>query len=286
MKNSEQESRNSSLSEAYEVIRQIKEISVNDPTKTIGVITPFVKQSELINNLLVQNNLSHITCGTIHAFQGDEKDIIILSSAITKDTHCKTYNWMQNNTELINVATSRAKDKLIVLGDLKMIEKLSPKNEKDDYLELINYVRKNGESKVTSVKTQSRALGIKPYSSKTEVEFMQTLTHALYTVRGNCEILKEVSIGSIFTKFPVDNSLFYSGRFDFVIVEKRGKSQIPLLAIELDGKEHVDNEKVIKRDKLKEEICKNHNFDFKRVENKYARRYFHIKRFLEEYFKN
>ena len=31
------------------------------------------------------------------------------------------------------------------------------------------------------------------------------------------------------------------GRFDFVVYEKQGRSELPILAIELDGKEHFED---------------------------------------------
>ena len=34
------------------------------------------------------------------------------------------YNWLKNNKELINVATSRARDKLIVLADTHNLKRL------------------------------------------------------------------------------------------------------------------------------------------------------------------
>ena len=73
------------------------------------------------------------------------------------------------------------------------------------------------------------------------------------------------------------NDLFYSGRFDFVVYEKAGDQEIPLLAIELDGKEHFENEIVKNRDKKKNEICREHDLQLIRVENSYARRYNYMK---------
>ena len=36
----------------------------------IGVITPFVNQRKLIEEALEREGLSHVSCGTVHAFQG------------------------------------------------------------------------------------------------------------------------------------------------------------------------------------------------------------------------
>lgn len=95
---------------------------------------------------------------------------------------------------------------------------------------------------------------------------------------------KEVPISHVFWENDTCNDLFYSGRFDFVVYEKNGEQEIPLLAIELDGKEHFDDQVVKNRDKKKKEICEAHDLQLIRVENSYARRYNYIKEILISYF--
>ena len=90
--------------------------------KSIGIITPFVNQKNLIEKELKLAQMDHVVCGTVHAFQGDEKDIILFSTAITDQTQKTTYEWLKNNKELINVATSRAKDKLILMSSRKILK--------------------------------------------------------------------------------------------------------------------------------------------------------------------
>ncbi len=51
--------------------------------------------------------------------------------------------------------------------------------EEDDLYELVQYVRQNGESVVTPKIANSRALGVKPFSTATEEAFLDNLTHAL-----------------------------------------------------------------------------------------------------------
>ena len=80
------------------------------------------------------------------------------------------------------------------------------------------------------------------------------------------------------------SGLFHAGRFDFVVYEKQGQEQRPVLAIELDGKEHFEDEVVLSRDRRKSEICAAHDLQLIRVENSYARRYSHIKGILMNYF--
>ena len=79
---------------------------------------------------------------------------------------------------------------------------------------------------------------------------------------------------------------FYRGQFDFVVYQKNfAKQDIPILAIELDGKEHREDEIVMKRDQKKNQICREHHFELIRVDNSYARRYYHVKNILIDYFK-
>ena len=267
------------------------------PTQTIGVITPFTKQKNVIERLLKKYNLKNVTCGTVHTFQGDEKDVVLFSLALTNKTGAKTYEWLNANKELINVATSRAKEKLIVIGSEKEIERLHKERKAiamqaeqncDDVFELKNYIKTNGKYEITPHLSASRALGIKPYSTQTEEEFLETLSHALdnvITSIDTCTIKKEVGIASVFESEKIDPSLFYSGRFDFVIFERDlYNKEIPILAIELDGKEHREDAAVRKRDQKKGEICRRRHLQLIRVDNTYARRYHYIKEVLERFF--
>ena len=145
----------------------------------------------------------------------------------------------------------------------------------------------NGESKITEKHISSRALGIQPFSTETEAAFMKNLTHALENIwltRNKYTIHKEVAISQVFRDNVTYDNLFYMGRFDFVVYEKRGKSELPVFAIELDGKEHFEDEVVRERDRQKNEICKAHHMQIIRVENSYARRYHYIKEILNDYF--
>lgn len=268
-------------------VEEIIKYAMANHDKSIGIVTPFVNQKKLIDAMIKEKKLEQVVCGTVHAFQGDEKDIILFSTAITERTNLGTYNWLKNNRELINVATSRAKDKLIILSNMKNIARLHNNTEDDDLFELIQYVKSNGQTEVTQKYANSRALGIKPFSTATEESFLQNLNHALenlYLSQNSFTVRKEVAIAQVFTHNDSHNDLFYSGRFDFVVYEKIGGQEIPVLAIELDGKEHFEDDVVKNRDRKKEEICRTHNLQLIRVENSYARRYHHIKEILINYF--
>ncbi len=289
--------KNTSPSEA----RQVVEYALCHKAESIAVITPFVNQRKLIEEELKEAQIPNVACGTVHAFQGDERDVVLFSTAITKNTSPSTYRWLKNNRELINVATSRAKERLVVLSDSKSLGRLHGDTEassiterpgerdgnRDDLFELVQYVKSNGQSAVTPLQAESRALGIKPFSTRTEEDFLRGMTHALENIwlsQNRFSIKKEVAISQVFRENITGDGLFYMGRFDFVVYERQGKEDIPVLCVELDGKEHFSSEAARERDRRKNEICRAHRLELVRVENSYARRYNHIKRILESYF--
>ena len=261
----------------------------DNPDKSIGVITPFTNQRDYLAATLRERGFGHIPCGTVHAFQGDEKNVVLFSLALTNRTTPATYAWLANNRELINVATSRARDELVIFSSDRELERLHRSIVgPDDLYELVQYVKTKGASTVTPRPTASRALGIKPYSTKTEAAFLENLNHALgniFTSGARCTVHHEVPIAHVFGENIAQEYLFYSGRFDFVVYEVApDKTEIPVLAIELDGLEHRSEETVASRDRQKNEICARHGLQLIRVDNTYARRYHHIKEILEDFF--
>ena len=168
----------------------IVQYAAQNPGKRIGVITPFANQRICIEQSLRENGITDVSCGTVHAFQGDEKDVILFSLALTDQTHQGTYDWLKTNKELINVAVSRAKEKLIMIGSRRDLEQLHGTQNTDDIYELAEYVRTNGRSTVTPQQVNARVLGIKPYSTETEDAFLTSLNHALFNVLngGRCSV--------------------------------------------------------------------------------------------------
>lgn len=91
----------------------IKQIEKHYPQKdyTIGVVCAYRAQSDAIKNMLENRPLDtdycKVSCGTVHSFQGDECDIMFIvlnpPAVCTSGTHV-------NNTNIINVAMSRARD--------------------------------------------------------------------------------------------------------------------------------------------------------------------------------
>ncbi|KAK9309806.1 hypothetical protein QLX08_000626 [Tetragonisca angustula] len=82
----------------------------------IGILTPFKQQKIMIERYVQSNN---ITVGTIETFQGQEREIIILSTVRSKifEHNNKRHIGFLSNPKRFNVAMTRAKDLLIIIGN-------------------------------------------------------------------------------------------------------------------------------------------------------------------------
>ena len=91
-------------------------------TKDIGVVTPYVKQRLLIKEFLNDIEIEGVEVDTVHKFQGREKDIILMSFARSKKYSVPRYKlrFIESET-LVNVAITRAKKKLILVGNSKTL---------------------------------------------------------------------------------------------------------------------------------------------------------------------
>lgn len=93
--------------------------------KVIGVVTPFSAQVNTIKAALrhVEINCSgdehSLTVGTVHSLQGAERAIILFSPVYSKH---EDGSFIDNDTSMLNVAVSRAKDSFLVFGDMDLFE--------------------------------------------------------------------------------------------------------------------------------------------------------------------
>ena len=70
-------------------------------------------KKELINSPLAKQ-MSNISVGTVHTFQGAERRIILFSTVYGSGENCY---FIDKDESMMNVAVSRAKDAFIVFGD-------------------------------------------------------------------------------------------------------------------------------------------------------------------------
>ncbi len=115
---------------------EIKEAQIN-PVESIGIISPYKAQIEVLNNLLIDSDLPEelkniISINTVDSFQGQERDIIYISLVRSNETGQIGF---LSDERRMNVAMTRAKMKLVVVGDSATI---ASKNK--FYNEFIDYV--------------------------------------------------------------------------------------------------------------------------------------------------
>ncbi|CAM4853435.1 unnamed protein product [Rotaria socialis] len=96
------------------------------PFNQIGIITPYNYQVKLIEQKLVQHNLHQhkIEIGTVDAFQGRQKDVILLScvraTQITDASTTVGIGFVANRQRL-NVSLTRAKYAMYILGHMNSL---------------------------------------------------------------------------------------------------------------------------------------------------------------------
>ena len=97
------------------IVDKLLEINGEDYKKNIGIITPYKNQ---VNRLA--SNFKDISCGTVHAFQGKEKETIILSLVIDDPRNIGNLNFVGGKPNFLNVAFTRAKSQLIIVGNYEV----------------------------------------------------------------------------------------------------------------------------------------------------------------------
>lgn len=237
--------------------------NLNKFDESIGIITPYRNQAKALQD---EFKNTKIKAATVDSFQGRENKIIILS---TVDNEIGEF---ADNPNRLNVAISRAIQKLIVIINSNKISK--DKNIND----LINYIKYNNldikDSTTFSVfdylykcnqKARENFLKNKKKISKFDSENLMymlicdILKNELKAL--NLSVVSHVPLYKIIKDFSnlndnetkfITNGLSHC---DFLIYKNIDKS--PILGIEVDGSSfHDQNSKQAKRDEIKNQIFK------------------------------
>ncbi|XP_067932364.1 putative helicase mov-10-B.2 [Watersipora subatra] len=100
--------------------------------RDIGIISPYIQQVRKIKRALREidgldrvANVQDIKVGSVEKFQGDERDVIIISTVRSQTGHLskdKKFNLgFVSNSKRFNVAVTRAKSLLIVVGNPRVL---------------------------------------------------------------------------------------------------------------------------------------------------------------------
>lgn len=118
------------LGEINLIQQRLETIEVSE--RSIGIISPYRLQINKLREVFPEQK---ITIQTIDGFQGQEKEVIILS--LVRSNKTNTIGFLKDYRRM-NVAMTRAKLKLIVIGDSSTLGK------DRFYEDFLNYVEKNG----------------------------------------------------------------------------------------------------------------------------------------------
>lgn len=136
--------------EAKAVVKELERLCIQQGYNgTVGVVTPFRAQANRIRDLvnahphasLLLNKLE-LLIDTVHKFQGDERDVMIFSPVVSKGIADGAVGFLKKTDNLFNVAITRARAALIVVGD-----PAAAKNAGVTYLSAFaNYVETLGQA--------------------------------------------------------------------------------------------------------------------------------------------
>jgi len=138
--------------EAQAICDIIKSIRSDDTFfgKTIGIVTQFRGQKEKIEELLSMQGLfsKDILVGTVDTFQGNEKDIMFFSPVLSKGIGEPAARWSDDKNR-INVALTRARELMIVVGDFAYCRKMDAiLRNLIEYVDTISLLRKTSAAEL------------------------------------------------------------------------------------------------------------------------------------------
>lgn len=223
----------------------------------IGIITPYNEQKAHL-----QNAVGEIEADTVHKYQGREKDLIIIATTNNQS------NEFIDNSKMLNVAITRAKKQLKLIVSYDVCHKQN--TNINDFIRYITYQSaKPIESKVYSIfdllykaNTQARELYLK---GKRRISQFDSENIAFAFIKDilqqdfyhSLDVLPHIPLAKV---IKIDEALTH---FDFIIYHIMDK--VPLLAVEIDGYAFHHTHKQLNRDRLKDSICKKHNFPLLRL---------------------
>lgn len=114
------------------IYRQIKKCIVDNRLPNLYVISPFTTVVNGLKNRIkdLKNEFDFIdsksldewikkSIGTVHTFQGKEADIVIICLGVDKE-HEGAVNWASKSPNILNVAVTRAKKRIVIVGDKEL----------------------------------------------------------------------------------------------------------------------------------------------------------------------
>ncbi|MFQ5873257.1 MAG: AAA domain-containing protein [Dehalococcoidia bacterium] len=116
------------VEQAMTIVREIVETANRGgPAFSVGILSPYRDQTNALTKAVIgtftqaEIERHDIVCGTAHSLQGDERDVVILSTVIDPNFHHASLRFLED-PNLFNVAITRAKRRLVVLSSVRPSE--------------------------------------------------------------------------------------------------------------------------------------------------------------------
>lgn len=252
----------------------IPQQNIDDSKKSVGIISPYRLQTNELKKTIGTRN---IEADTVHKYQGREKDVVILTTVSNE----VAVNDFVDDPNLINVAVSRAVDKLIVV-----VSDGSEGWKGTNIGDLVRYIQYNNfeiiESQIYSVfdllysSYSEKLIDIMKNSKKVSAHKSENLMNMVIE-----KVLSEAEFQNLdrvmhqplkmLIKDPIkldDDECKYAMNIlthtDFVIFNKLDK--MPVLVVEVDGYAyHANNPRQLERDKIKDNILHKYSIPILRI---------------------
>lgn len=179
------------LPEVEAVVAKLQELIIEDERKnpenpvSIGIISPFRAQVEQLKVSVARVLSEHmikkhkIEIGTAHTFQGDERDIILMSWAFANNSFVQSLTFLQK-PNLFNVAITRARYRMI-----NFVSK-NPRELPDGiFRSYLNYVQ---EYEIKQKLIENKEIEENFYKNNFEKEVAQTIRDLGHEVQAGVEI--------------------------------------------------------------------------------------------------
>ncbi|XP_051008450.1 DNA replication ATP-dependent helicase/nuclease DNA2 [Acomys russatus] len=98
----------------------------------IGIIAPYRQQLRIINDLLARASVGAVEVNTVDKYQGRDKSLILVS--FVRSNKDGTLGELLKDWRRLNVAITRAKHKLILLGSMSSLQRFPPLERLFDHL--------------------------------------------------------------------------------------------------------------------------------------------------------
>lgn len=258
-----------------------RDLGIDGSSASVGIIAPYNNQVRRIDD--DEDIEEDIMVSTVHKFQGRQKDVIIISTVDNEYTN------FTNDSNLFNVAVSRAKKQLILVTN-------GNENNSGAVKHLVDYIRESGgrseggkvkslfdliypqyESQYKKYISAHPQISQREYAGQDAPSPAERIAFCFIT-----DVLKDYPGLIVRFRYPLhelipdtsglddEEDRFVHNKdshVDFMIFER--ETMKPFLAIEIDGASyHIEGSFQGRRDKLKDGILEKYGIPMKRFRTK------------------